>query len=215
MHGTKQKNLTVIEKGKLRKSMNAVERRNYWWNRAKIFFRFYSILLLPLSKNMLEYKYNKLRFKSGWLAIGKRYVCLKRMQARLPEDKYCIIQANVFIGNVDKLEIGDNTTINDNSYLECKGGITIGHDCLIGHEVTILSNSHLYGDINLNINLQGECEKTVHIGNNVWIGAKATILPGVTIGNNVIVGANAVVNKSFPDNAVVAGVPAKIVSIRS
>jgi maltose O-acetyltransferase len=50
----------------------------------------------------------------------------------------------------------------------------------------------------------------VTIGDNVWIGANATICPGVTLGNGVVVGAGAVVTKSFPDNVVVGGVPARI-----
>ena len=53
--------------------------------------------------------------------------------------------------------------------------------------------------------------KPVTIGNDVWIGANCTILPGVTIGNNVVVAAGAVVTKDVPDNCVVGGVPAKII----
>ena len=53
--------------------------------------------------------------------------------------------------------------------------------------------------------------KPVKIGNNVWLGDNVSIMPGVTLGNNVIVGANAVVTHSFPDNVVVAGVPAKMI----
>jgi maltose O-acetyltransferase len=51
----------------------------------------------------------------------------------------------------------------------------------------------------------------ITIGNNVWISANATICPGITLGDNVVVGAGAVVNKSFPSNVVIAGVPAKII----
>ena len=55
--------------------------------------------------------------------------------------------------------------------------------------------------------------KPVKIGDNAWIGDNVTILPGVSLGNNVIVGANAVVTKSFPDNSVIAGVPAKVIKM--
>ena len=86
------------------------------------------------------------------------------------------------------------------------GGITIGNDCLIASHVSINSVTHeakgLYRDSVL--------ERPVLIGNNVWIGAHAVILPGITIGNNAIIGAGAVVTKDVPDNAVMTGVPAKI-----
>ena len=52
----------------------------------------------------------------------------------------------------------------------------------------------------------------IHIGNNVFIGSRSTILPGVTIGNNVVVGAGSIVSKSLPDNCVAAGIPAKVIS---
>lgn len=64
------------------------------------------------------------------------------------------------------------------------------------------------------MNLQGETSKSVIIGNNVWIGAKATILLGITIGDNAIIGANSLVNKDVPEGAIVGGVPAKVIRMR-
>ena len=85
------------------------------------------------------------------------------------------------------------------------GGITIDDDAMIAANVQLISNNHdLYDHAVLTC-------KPVHIGRNVWIGAGATILPGVTIGENSVVGAASVVTKDVPANVVVVGSPAKIV----
>ena len=89
--------------------------------------------------------------------------------------------------------------------------MTIGENVQITHGVTILTHGYdwsvlkgVYGDV---IGSAGE----VVIGNNVFIGMNGTILKNVHIGNNVIIGANSLVNKSFPDNVVIAGNPAKVI----
>ena len=89
--------------------------------------------------------------------------------------------------------------------------MTIGENVQITHGVTILTHGYdwsvlkgVYGDV---IGSAGE----VVIGNNVFIGMNATILKNVHIGNNCIIGANSLVNKSFPDNVVIAGNPAKVI----
>jgi acetyltransferase-like isoleucine patch superfamily enzyme len=72
----------------------------------------------------------------------------------------------------------------------------------------------LADDLNLAIRLQGVSRKGIKIGKNCWIGSKVTILDGVEIGDSCIVAAGAVVNKSFPSNSVIGGVPAKILKSR-
>lgn len=90
--------------------------------------------------------------------------------------------------------------------------IIIGNNCLTGKWVTITDNSH--GDINdvktPPPDRQLKSKGPVIIGNNVWIGEKATILPNVVIGDNVIIAANSVVTKDIPSNTVVGGIPAVI-----
>lgn len=83
------------------------------------------------------------------------------------------------------------------------GGITIEDDVLIGPGVYLISvNHHHRKELEL---------KPVLIKKNAWIGAKATILPGVTVGENAVVAAGAVVTKDVPANTVVAGMPAKVI----
>jgi maltose O-acetyltransferase len=107
----------------------------------------------------------------------------------------------------EHISVGSDASINAFVHMWGHGGITIGNDCLIASHVSINSVTHdtkgLYRD--------SVVERPVVIGNNVWIGAHAVILPGVTIGNNAIVGAGAVVTQDVAENAVVTGVPAKII----
>ena len=89
------------------------------------------------------------------------------------------------------------------------GGITIEDDVLIGPKVSIITENHpINPDERKILDL-----KSVIIKRNTWIGANATILPGVTIGENSVVAAGAVVTKDVPTNTVVAGVPAKVIKI--
>lgn len=106
---------------------------------------------------------------------------------------------------LDKLVIGDNVFINSNCLAMARGGITIEDDVMLAANVQLLSNNH--DEYNRNVLL---C-KPIHIKKGAWIGAGATILPGVTIGEYAIVGASAVVTKDVGDYEVAVGVPAKIV----
>ena len=106
---------------------------------------------------------------------------------------------------LDKLVIGDNVFINSNCLAMARGGITIEDDVVLAANVQLLSNNH--DEYNRNVLL---C-KPIHIKKGAWIGAGATILPGVTIGEYAIVGASAVVTKDVGDYEVAVGVPAKIV----
>ncbi len=103
--------------------------------------------------------------------------------------------------------IGKNVFINHGcSFLDI-GGITIEDDVLIGPKVSVITESHPLNPAERKALLV----KPVIIKRNAWIGAGATILPGVTIGENAVVAAGAVVSKDVPANTVVAGIPAKVV----
>ena len=87
------------------------------------------------------------------------------------------------------------------------GGITIDDDVLIGPKVSLVTEQHP-----LVPSRRGELgTKPIHIKRNVWIGAGATILPGVTVGENSVVAAGAVVSKDVPANCVAGGIPAKVI----
>ncbi len=105
------------------------------------------------------------------------------------------------------IALGKGVFINSGCCFQDQAGIAIGDNTLIGHQVVLATLNH---------DLRPEKRASMYpapivIGKNVWIGAHATILPGVIIGDNAVVAAGAVVTKNVPANAVVAGVPAKII----
>lgn len=105
------------------------------------------------------------------------------------------------------ITIGKNVFFNTGCSFQDRGGISIGNGSMIGMNVTIATLNHGLSIETRNITYPSP----VMIGENVWIGSNATILPGVTIGDNTVVAAGAVVTKDVPENTVVAGVPAKVV----
>lgn len=115
----------------------------------------------------------------------------------------------------DKICIGNNVGIGEFAYLGGAGGLEIGDECIVGQYLSCHPENHVYDDINISIRHQGVTRKGIKIGSNCWIGSKVTILDGVTIGNGCIIAAGCVVTKSFPDNSIIGGVPAKILKTRN
>ena len=94
------------------------------------------------------------------------------------------------------------------------GPLEIGENVMMGPEVVILTHTHNFVRTDIPMREQGSNVAKVTIGNDVWIGMRAIIMPGVNIGDGVIIGAGAVVTKDVPSYAVVGGVPAKIIRYR-
>lgn len=94
------------------------------------------------------------------------------------------------------------------------GPLHIGENVMMGPDVTILSQTHNIERTDIPMGQQGMREAKVTIGNDVWIGMRVVIMPGVKIGNGAVIGAGAVVTKDIPDYSIVGGVPAKIIKYR-
>ena len=114
----------------------------------------------------------------------------------------------------EECEIGKNVGIAANAFISVRGKLKIGNDCIFGPGLSIFTENHKYDKLNVPIRLQGSTRKGINIGNDCWIGANVTILDGVTIGDKSIIAAGSVVTKDVPNNAIIAGVPAKVIRIR-
>lgn len=111
------------------------------------------------------------------------------------------------------LSVGDNSGIGINCVIQ--GNVTIGDNVMMGPEVYIYTRNHCHESIDIPMIQQGfENEKPVVIGNDVWIGSRVTILPGVSIGDGSIIGTCSVVTKDVPSYSIVAGNPAHVVKER-
>ena len=121
-------------------------------------------------------------------------------------ESYCCI--NNAVGDVT---IGDYTRIGIHCTLI--GPVCIGNHVNLAQGITVTALNHNFEDSSKRIDEQGVSTKPVVIGDDVWIGTNAVILPGVTIGSHCVVAAGAVVTKDIPDHTLVGGVPAKVIKI--
>lgn len=114
------------------------------------------------------------------------------------------------------IRIGANFSANANVMINArgKGHITIGNNVLIGPNVVLRSNNHVFSKADVLINDQGMTEGMIIIGNDVWIAANAVILQNVSIGDGAVVAAGAVVNRNVPPFTIVGGVPAQTIGVR-
>ena len=103
------------------------------------------------------------------------------------------------------IKIGNHVFFNSGCKFQDQGGITIDDGALLGHNVVLATLNHcMIPEQRANLE-----PAPIHIGKNVWIGANAMVLPGVTIGDGAVVAAGAIVTKDVPTNSIVGGIPAK------
>ena len=92
--------------------------------------------------------------------------------------------------------------------------MSIGRECVIADRVMLIDFDHGIVDVDRPIRVQGIYKRDVDVGHNVWIGYGACVLRGVTVGDNAVIGTNAVVATDVADNAIVGGVPARVIRMR-
>ncbi len=130
--------------------------------------------------------------------------------------RYCGKNVNIEHGAVisSKLSIGDHSGIGVNCV--CGGELTVGNYVMMAPECIIFTRNHEHADLDIPMCQQGyQEEQPCVIGDDVWIGRRVMIMPGVTIGKGAIIAAGAVVTKDVPEYAVVGGVPAKVIKYRT
>ncbi len=140
----------------------------------------------------------------------RRFLC-KRIFKRTGSNVN--IEHGVFFASGRDIEIGNNSGLGLNARVT--GPLSIGNDVMMGPDVCIFTQNHKNDRLDIPMRLQTAPKKAVVIEDDVWIGARAIILPGVTIKSGSIVGAGAVVTKDVPPLAVVGGNPAKVIKYRN
>lgn len=182
--------------------------------------------LIPFINEQQDYLRNKdikqnLKKSDGYFFVGQG--------SYIVGAKYISVGKNFYAGRNFRLEaidqyldqiftpsvtIGDNSSFEDFCHIGCVEKVIIGNGVMGGSKIYITDHYHgSIGKEELSTRPAHRplSHKPVSIGNNVWIGDGVCIMPGVKIGDNVIIGANAVVTHNFPNNVVIAGVPAKII----
>lgn len=108
-----------------------------------------------------------------------------------------------------RLEIGERSLVNFGTQLVALERVTIGPRCLIGTHCLITDSS--FHDVDPDRRLDPPTARPITIGENVWLGARVIVLPGVTIGDHSVIGAGSVVTRDIPPRSLAAGVPARVV----
>jgi acetyltransferase-like isoleucine patch superfamily enzyme len=113
-----------------------------------------------------------------------------------------------------EVHIGAKTVLGQECTISAFQHVSIGRECILADRTMLIDFDHGVVEVERPIREQGIYKRDVRIGHNVWVGYGACFLRGVTVGDNCVVGTYAVVNRDVPDNAVVAGVPARVLRMR-
>lgn len=189
----------------------------YWWGirQVELFMSF----LYMIPKYIRFYIKNRIINRSDkTLTKGKGSIIEKRCRFIFRHPGSILLGANVrlcrnikIVIDGGSLEIGEGSTIGENCIFNCFDSMTIGKHLLTADNISFITNTHYYENINTPICSCGGAAKPIAIGDDCWIGINATILDSTIIGKHCIVGANSVVKGIFPDYCVIAGNPARIV----
>ena len=182
-------------------------------------------------QRMLNHRYARLLWRWSWRRLFTRagwrwrtdgFVFfgkgLELQTARGAEVRYGRF---VWIGDGTKIrchegevEIGEKTVMGQECTISAYRRVRIGEQCVIADRAMFIDFDHGVVEVERPIRVQGIYMRDVEVGSNVWIGYGACVLRGVRVGDNAIVGTNSVVTKDVPANAVVAGIPARIIRMR-
>lgn len=165
------------------------------------FFRGFSDFLIDfLGHAPFNGVIKKMVLKSRGAKVGKRFICYGGVWIDIPRN----------------ITIGDDVDLSKDVTITTAGGVVIKDRVMIGYGTKILSSNHRIPDnINEPIRFSGHEVKLVSIEEDVWIGANVVILPGVTIKTGAVIAAGAVVTKDVPEYAIMAGIPAKLIKMRT
>jgi len=180
------------------------------------------MLNLRYGRLLLRYLWRRLLTHAGWrwdtdglLFLGRGLELQAARGARIEFGRF------VWIGDGTKIrchegrvEIGAKTVMGQECTISAYQRVRIGEQCVIADRAMFIDFDHGVVEVERPIRSQGIYKRDVEVGSNVWIGYGACVLRGVRVGDNSIVGTNSVVTRDVPANAVVAGIPARIIRMR-
>lgn len=169
---------------------------------------------VPLQTAILDY------LVEFFMAITPHDPLSNRIKRRLMIWRGASIGANakiwrdVWVDDYRKLKIGENVSIGKSAMLQCIGGVTIGDNVMIAHGSQLISAGHHIPEMDEPMRFSGLDISHIVLEDDVWIGAGAIVLPGVTIGKGAVVAAGAVVTKDVEPYTIVGGIPAQMIRRR-
>jgi acetyltransferase-like isoleucine patch superfamily enzyme len=186
------------------------------------FARHNGMLNLKYARLLLRYVRRRLLTPAGWrwrtdgmLFLGRGLQIQIARRARVDFGRF------VWLGDGTKIRchegevvIGAKTVLGQECTISAYTRVRIGEQCVIADRAMFIDFDHGVTEVNRPIRHQGIYKRDVEVGSNCWIGYGACILRGVRVGDNAIVGTNSVVTRDVPANAVVGGVPAKVIRMR-
>jgi acetyltransferase-like isoleucine patch superfamily enzyme len=180
---------------------------------------------------MLNHRYARLAWRWSWRRLFTRagwrwrtdglVFFGKRLELQIARRGEIRFGRFVWIGDGTKIrchegevEIGSKTVMGQECTISAYQRVRIGEQCVIADRAMFIDFDHGVVEVERPIRLQGIYKRDVVVGSNVWIGYGACILRGVSVGDNAIIGTNSVVTRDVPANAVVGGVPARVLRMR-
>jgi acetyltransferase-like isoleucine patch superfamily enzyme len=162
----------------------------------------------------------KLRWRGRLVTDGICFVC-PGVQLEIGADAKLHIGRWAWIGHGTKIRvhegevrIGAKTVMGQECTISAYQHVAIGRECIVADRVMLIDFDHGVVEVERPIRLQGIYKRDVRVGHNVWIGYGACILRGVAVGDNSVIGTSAVVTREVPANAVVGGIPARVIRMR-
>jgi acetyltransferase-like isoleucine patch superfamily enzyme len=169
-----------------------------------------------------RYLWRRLLTSAGWRwSSDGPFFLGKRLELKIEPRGEIHFGRFTWIGDGTKIrchegvvEIGAKTVMGQECTISAYQRVRIGNECVIADRAMFIDFDHGIVEVERPIRLQGIYKRDVEVGNNVWIGYGACILRGVSVGDNSVIGTNSVVTKDVPANAVVGGIPARIIRMR-
>jgi acetyltransferase-like isoleucine patch superfamily enzyme len=180
------------------------------------------MLTLRYARLAVRYARRRLLTSAGWRWETDGLLFLGRgLQIQISKRGRVRFGRFVWIGDGTKIRchegevvIGDKTVLGQECTISAYKHVRIGEQCVIADRAMFIDFDHGMAEVERPIRQQGIYKRDVVVGSNVWIGYGACILRGVQVGDNAVIGTNAVVTADVPANAVVGGVPAKVLRMR-